>query len=311
MVGLLKNFWLKIIALIMGCFVWLHVATEKSYVHEIKLPVTAIDLMDSLTLVRQPIDSIEVEVSATGKKLLRHQWRGRGIRLLATQFGIGTHEMEITSFNATLAGLPTDITLEEIIFPRQVELIIDKRSYKNIPAFPDIDATADDGFAISRLSVIKPESVELSGPYSKLEKITALFTEKLKLESLRSNVTLKLPLSVPVGYGFRIVPDSVTIQIDVVPIKTRVYKNIPIVIFNAPPSLQSSTNPKYITIEITGPPADIDLLNRTALSASVDYNTISENGFTLIKIDCPSGFKVKESDADSARIETYNADIRN
>ncbi len=40
MKSLLENFWLKIVALIMGLLLWFHVATEKIYNYEVRVPIS-------------------------------------------------------------------------------------------------------------------------------------------------------------------------------------------------------------------------------------------------------------------------------
>ena len=54
---ILDHFWLKITALILGLLLWFHVATEKTYNHELYLPVSEVILGDGLALVDPPPDS--------------------------------------------------------------------------------------------------------------------------------------------------------------------------------------------------------------------------------------------------------------
>ncbi|UCC44148.1 MAG: YbbR-like domain-containing protein [Candidatus Zixiibacteriota bacterium] len=304
MVNVFQNFWLKVIALLMGFLVWLHVATEKTYNHQVTLAVTEIDLQDSLTLSRPAVDSVQVEVSATGKQLLRKKWRERGLRINAAQFQPGSHSIILTPANTALAASTGDISLHEIIFPHQIDLEVDRLGTVELPVTPDVEVEADDGFAISRLDVKPPSTVELAGPRSALTRFTTLFTDKKRLGSLRTSISVRVPVAVPAGHGFTVKPDTVSVEIEVVPVKTRVYEDIPVVIFNAPVDEPLTTEPAAVTIELTGPPEDIDLLNRTALTVSADYRERTASGYVPLKIDCPSNFRVKKTSADSARILT-------
>jgi YbbR domain-containing protein len=78
------------------------------------------------------------------------------------------------------------------------------------------------------------------------------------------------------------------------------------VIYNIPPGQAVTTDPATIQIEITGPPEDIDLLNRNALIVSVDFRQISSDSLAQLKVDCPSNFRVKRQSADSVRILTVS-----
>ena len=299
---LLENFWLKVIAIVMGFFVWLHVATEKTYDYEFMLPVTEIALKDSLTLSRQPPDSLLVEVLANGKQLLRKKWRDRGLRINVSQYMAGRYTVSLSTSNTSLAGPSSDIALDEIVFPRQVEMYIDYMGAVELPITTDLEVSPDNGFAVSEIRVTAPETVVLSGPRSAIGGFSEVFTEKRRLTALRNSIALTLPVVVPPGYGYDVEPDSVAVEVTVVPVKTRAYEDVPIVVYNAPPGLSVLTDPETVRIELTGPPEDIDLLNVNALIVSIDYRQMTDSGLVALKVDCPSNFRVKRSSADSVKV---------
>jgi YbbR domain-containing protein len=299
---LLNNFWLKVFALFMGFLVWLHVATEKTYNYELWIPVTEIALKDSLTLSEPPPDSLLVDVSATGKQLLREQWRQRGLRVNATQYEHGTYPVDLTSANTSLVGPTGDIELQEIVFPREITLRIDRQGSVQLPVIPNVEAEADDGFAVSRIRVVSPETVELTGPRANLRQFENLPTDSTRLSNLSNTITLSIPVSKPEGYGYTVIPDSVVVEVEIVPVKTRVYDNLPVIVYNAPPGRSVAVDPPFIRVELTGPPEDIDLLNRTALTVSVDYRQIDQAGSARIKVDCPINFRVKKTSTETVRV---------
>ncbi len=299
---LFDHFWLKIAAFVMGLVVWIHVATEKTYNYELNLPVTEITLKDDLALSQKPPDSLLVTVSATGKQLLRQRWRTEGLRINAGQYQAGRYSMTLTSTNTSLAHQTSNVTLDDVIFPPSIQLEIDLESTTQIPVVADLELSAAEGFAIGQDMEITPPLTELIGPRSLLGRVNAVFTEYKNLGGLRNEVVIDLALIAPEGYGFRMEPESVTVTVPVVPVKTRVYEGLPVVVFNAPAETGAATRPGAIRVEITGPPADIDLLNRNAVTVSVDYRERNEAGWSRVKIDCPPGFQVKRMSADSVVI---------
>ena len=299
---LFEHFWLKVAAFVLGLGVWIHVATEKTYNYEVKLPVTEITLKDSLALAQKPPDSLLVSVSATGKQLLRRQWRQEGLRINAVQYQAGRYTLTLSSSNTSLAH-PSDITLDDVVFPPSIQLDIDLESSAEVPVVADLELSAADGFAISKDMEVTPPEVKLIGPRSALGRVNTIFTEFKNLGGLRNEVVIHLALIPPEGYGFHMEPDSVRVKVPVVPVKTRVYEALPLVVFNAPASSGATTRPGTIRVEINGPPADIDLLNRNAITVSVDYRTRSESGWAKVKVDCPTGFEVKSISADSVLIQ--------
>ena len=299
---LLNNFWLKISAVALGLLIWLHVATEKTYTHQLMLPVTEITLMDSLTLSSDPPDSLMVSVSATGKYLLRKKWRTGGVRISAVQYQPGRYQLALSTDNVSLMDNSAALTLEEILSPNQIWLNIDQQSRLKLPVVGNFDIEASDGFAIGQPITIEPDSVTLTGPQSVLRTFSNIKTGSKQLRGLRDNITLHLPLEIPDRYGLSVRPDSVKVFLEVVPVKTRVFEGVPIRIFNAPPDSVLNPDPGMLRIELTGPPDEIDMLENAAITASVDYRAITNGGVAPIVIDCPPIFRVKSSSAQYCRI---------
>ncbi|MEW6412034.1 MAG: CdaR family protein [Candidatus Zixiibacteriota bacterium] len=297
-----EHFWLKITALLLGIFLWFHVATEKIYNYQLMLPVEEIVLDPELSLWQPPPESLMVVVSATGKQLLRQKWRESGLKITATQFKQGRHRIEFTTANTSLITPSTEVSLDEILHPTSFVLMIDQLVEKRVPVVPDIITEPDEGFALGDISGITPPQVTVTGPRSVVNSVNEVSTEAKELQGLRNNLSLTLPLALPKGYGLSLDPDSVTLTVRVVPVKTRVFEGIPIVVYNAPADKRISHQPSSIRIELTGPPTEIDLLNKNALIASADYAKADGGGRAPIKIDCPLKFRVKNASADSVII---------
>ncbi len=303
MIRVLNNFWLKVVALIMGLLLWFHVATEKIYNYQLTLPVTKIDLREHYTLATPPPESIVVAVSAKGKQLLRSSWRQQGVRISASKFQAGPHNIVLNTENTFLVNPAKNVTLDEVVSPASIDLNVDVESKVDVDVVPDLVTTADEGFAVSRRIEAVPTHVSLFGPKSLLKNINSVRTAKRELSGVRNSVTITVPLVPPPGFGMRLEPDSASLTIDIVPVKTRIYDNLPVVVYNVPVDYTATTIPGTIRIELGGPPEDIDLLNRNALTVSADYKLADRTtGMAPIKIDCPTNFRVRKASADSVRI---------
>ena len=301
MTKILDNIWLKITAVILALLVWLHVATEKVYTHRIMLPVNEVIVMDSLTLASQPPDSILVSVSASGKELLRKKWRERGLRISATNFGIGEHILTLSSNNTDLIRPGGDLSIEEIISPAQLRLTIDELATHRVVVRPNFVTEAAEGYAISGPIDLRPDSVTLSGPQSIVRTIESVDTEQRSLSGIRDEITMTVAVSPP-RPGISVRPDSVQAHVLAVPVKTRVFEGIPVRIFNVPPDSQITSMPATVRVELTGPPHHIDILEPAAITASVNYRNVDTSGGAPLKIDVPPTFRVKNISENSVRI---------
>lgn len=292
MFKLFQNIWLKIIALALGLLLWFHVATEKTYTYEFTLPLREIELRDNFTLSNDPPESLIVLVSASGKQLMRYQWRERGIRVNATDAKTGVQELDLTTTNTQLVDAD-NVTLEKIILPNSINLIVDRYGERIIPVSPDLNLVPDEGFTVRRISTPEPSEVVLRGPLSVINKINQIYTSPKKLMNLRTSISLTLPLVKPEGYGITLKPDSVRLKLEIVPIKTKVFERVPIISYNSPSNQRVIINPPIVRVDLTGPPDEIDNLSRNSVIASINFTEIDSTGSAEIVIDCPASFKVR------------------
>jgi YbbR domain-containing protein len=299
---LFNNFWLKIVAFGLGLLVWMHVATNQTYNYEITLPVTDISLDDGLALAEPPPDSVRAAVAATGKQLLRRKWRQQGLHIDAGDFRAGHFTLNLTTENISFVNPAIDVKLREIISPRSMRLEVDAEATTQVPIVPRLEAVADDGFAVGLNVAVVPPTATLSGPRSKLRTIDTVYTTPYRLASLRTPVTITLPVVLPSGFGFRVEPDTVSVSIPVFPSRTRIFDRVPVQVFNAPAGIEPRTEPAFIQAELTGAPDEIDHLDPNALTLSVDYRSMTVSHRAGVKFDCPPAFRLKSLSVDSVAI---------
>ena len=297
-----ENLWMKLLALLIGAAIWLHVATEKIYNYELTVPVTRIDLRNHYTLASQPPDSVRLVVAAKGKQLLRSTWQQQGARINATKLSAGDYTLNLSADNVSLVNTSKSISIDEVRSPATIEVTVDVEASVDLPITPLVTVTPDEGYAISGKFEVIPPRAQLTGPKTVIRNLKGITTGAKELNGLRNSTSVYVPVVAPAGYRMKVDPDSVLVKIQVVPVKTRVYDNLPIVVYNVPPGVRVATSPARTQVEITGPPDDMDLLNRISLTASVDFRARSSIGYAPLKIDCPSNFHVKRKFDDSVRV---------
>ncbi|HWR83477.1 MAG TPA: hypothetical protein VN285_09245 [Candidatus Deferrimicrobium sp.] len=297
-----ENIWILSIALILGFLLWLHVATDKTYNYRLALPVVVVELGDRLTLADSPADSVTVLVSATGKQLLRRQWRHRGVRILAAHLPVGRHAFGLTPSNTLLVDPGDDIMISEIIAPKSVQLNVDQIGKAQVKVIPNIEAVAADGYVVRPIYEPDPPVVSVAGARLRIKHLGTVSTEATRLTGLRESLRIIVPLVRPVDFSMTLEPESVAVTIEVVPATTRVFAAVPIQVRNAPSGASASTEPPAVEIELAGVPQEIDTLSPTALTAWTDFMQLDAESRSSIRIDCPPGMVVRRTSAASARI---------
>ncbi len=297
---LTQNIWLKVSAVTLGLLLWLHVATEKVYNYEITLPVQYISVHTGLQMLNKPVDSLTITVEATGKQLLRRQWRSRGLRISAGQLRTGNHMLELTPNNVLLIGDPQGISVQGIIYPVSIPLSLDERVTTSIPVEVSVKPEAAPGFMVTKVSEPHPLRVMVTGPKSQVEKQGTIKTVESSFTSLRDSTSVTMSLKRPEYAGWNIAPDSVTVGLTIEPIEKKLFSRIPVVVFH--PSDDVSSRPEAIDIEISGPAHLLSKLEAHRIVASVDYlqrNLISKK--SEVTIDCPVGVHATKQSVDSVQ----------
>jgi hypothetical protein len=310
---LLQNFWLKMLALVIGLLVWFHVATDKTYTYQLRLPITQVDLREHNTLASLPPDSLTVVVSAKGKQLIRSEWREQGVRINISKLQSGEHVFNLTPENTSLINASKNVRIDEIVFPNPIEVDVDVESKVELPVQPEVTISPDDGYAITGRVEVIPPRVMVTGPKSILRSLKSVHIENRELSGIRNNITIAARVEPPQGYGIKIEPESVIVKMNIVPVSSKVFESIPVIVYNAPSNHSITPNPQSVRIELTGPPDEINLLNRNSITASVDFRQRdSLTGMAPIKVDCPANIRVKKISNDAIRIvSASNADSGN
>jgi YbbR domain-containing protein len=298
---LFENLWVKLAALILAILLWFHVATNKTYQDKITLPVTQVDISDKLVLTEPPPDSITVMVSATGKKLLRTDWKRSGLRLMVNRNTPGRFRMEITPDKLTLAQTEK-VDLVEVLSPREWDIECDKKLEKKVTVRSKVVIHPDEGFAVRGIDSILPSTVTISGPASLINALSSVETSQETLEGVRNDLKLSAPIKNPGIYGLTVSPDSVEVNVKIVPIKSRLFSRLPIKLVNASHEGSIRIFPTEIELRIGGEPESIDTIASKRIFVMADMLDAKPNDYIPIKIVLPNAFSLLYKSADSVKI---------
>ncbi len=301
MARIFENLWVKIAALILAILLWFHVATEKVYQHEIFLPLARINLTGELVISEPPPDSILVTVSATGKSLLRTDWKKRGVSLVVHQSRPGRFKVDITNENLSLVNAD-NVDLVSVTNPREIYLQCDHKIQKSLPVRSKFVIKPDEGFAVDNVDSIVPAMVEVAGPNRAVAPLSFVETEARIFEGVRNNFTRKIALVIPDVYGLEFEPDSVLTYITVVPVKRKAFSGIPVLLINSPPDWRFRLDPDSVDIIISGKAGVVDSLNREFISAIADYALIGTDGFAAVQVLIPGHVSLVSQTADSVKV---------
>ncbi|MCP4703578.1 MAG: YbbR-like domain-containing protein [candidate division Zixibacteria bacterium] len=300
---LFENLWAKLAAVLLAFLLWFHVATDKTYQYETSLRLAQIDLNDEIALNAPPPDEFKIIVSATGKRLLRSDWKNSGLRLMIDRSRAGRANISFDHNNLSLVK-SDNIELINIISPRETVLEFDRKINKEVPIKSMVTIIPDKGFILNSNDSLDPAMVTITGPRRLLNTIDSIETNPEYVEGIRNNLSMRVPLAYPDVYGLEIFPDTVGYIVDVTPIKTKVFSDIIIHLTHGPTQSDSivSIQPILLEIRVGGIPKYVDSLQSNILSASVDYRQFDSLGYAPIKITIPNSVSIISQSADSVKL---------
>lgn len=300
---LFENLWTKLAALLLAFLLWFHVATNKTFQYETNLKLVQIDLAEEIALSAPPPDEFKVIVSATGKRLLRSDWKKAGLRLMIDRSRPGRVKINFDQNNLSMVK-SDNIGLINIISPRDILMEFDRKIQKEVPVRSTVTIIPDKGFILSKNGSLVPEHVIITGPKKLLSTIDYIETVPEYVEGVRNNLSISVPLLYPDLYGLEILPDTINYIVEVTPIKTRVFADIPIQLLNKPMQYDStiSIQPDNLEIRVGGIPIIVDSLQSDLFLARVNYKILDSLGYAPIEIVLPQSLSLISQSADSVKL---------
>jgi YbbR domain-containing protein len=307
---LFENLWVKIAAILLAILLWFHVATEKAYQIEISLPLTQAEIPDELVIAAPIPDSIRVLVSASGKKLLRSDWKHSGLKLVVSGNRAAKIRTEVSTSNLSLIKADK-IDLLDVILPREIVLVTERKMQTMVPIISKLVVYPDDGYIVDENDSIVPASVTLAGPRNKIRDIKYIETVSKTIESVRDNFSSRIALNRPDIFGLVIEPDTVMAYFKVTPVKRKIFNNIPIKLINIPHGSSYNISPNNVDLRIAGKTETIDSISVELISAIADNMLADSNGVIPVQIVTPPSVSLLYKSIDSVKLIKDNADTGN
>ncbi|MCP4567556.1 MAG: hypothetical protein GY841_08255 [FCB group bacterium] len=296
------NILVKIIAVLLAIFLWFNVITKKQYDYELTLPVSEIDFPAGLGPVNKMPDSLTIKVSATGKKLLRDDWKASGMRLKATRLRRGMTNLELNSETVSLIR-SEDVTLLDISgissFPIQLDRIdsVLKPIASRLVVIP-----AEGHMIVAGTGDINPIRTQVIGPVMLLNRIDSIYTEQRIIDNAEDSINLILDLEIPEEMILTLGHDSAEVTLMLDRVKGRVFEDLPITFQDNQSSRRTIVDPQRIRVEVEGPQNLIDNLDAVNIRPSIKPNGLMRTGYVVPEIFLPANVRLIRITPDSVRM---------
>ena len=263
---------LKLGAILLACLVWFYAATELHYRTELDIPLRVADPPPTRSgiaiVVSNPVpERVTVVVSGSGKDILLLEEDVLVLRVQPPVGRQGARRKFRLSPEQVVSKTERPVRIEEIIAPKEVEVVLDKLVEADLPVRAQVEVQVADSYTQVGPVEVTPGTVRVSGPASQVRGLSALRTDSLVQSGVRRDVAARLPVLLPEGSRIETSSDQVTVRVDVQELAEYDIANVPV---RVPRSGRRAlaARPSRVTVFVRGgadvigrldPESDIDI----------------------------------------------------
>lgn len=288
---IVKDWWLKLIALVAAVVLWLFARLEREYTRELKLGLDMSLLPTEYVVVEQNVDSVSVEIRGKGRYLVRLGRFNPKIVLPLVSMREGRERLRLGPENV---NLPEQIQVRSLD-PYQIELVIERRAKRKVAVIVRSDGIPAEGFAISDIDYDK--TVDLYGTKEVVSTFSHLFSEPLNVEGVSESFSTLLAIQVPDTAGLVTEPSSVLVKVKVEPETTVVLTNVPVSLKGVPLQGQAYLLNKEAKLTLRGPVSLLRGFSKDEVQVSISVSYMTPGDYRVpADVSLAPGIKVENSE---------------
>jgi len=288
---IVKDWWLKLIALVAAVVLWLFARLEREYTRELKLGLDMSLLPTEYVVVEQNVDSVSVEIRGKGRYLVRLGRFNPKIVLPLVSMREGRERLRLGPENVNLSEQIQVRSLD----PYQIELVIERRAKRKVAVIVRSDGIPAEGFAISDIDYDK--TVDLYGTKEVVSTFSHLFSEPLNVEGVSESFSTLLAIQVPDTAGLVTEPSSVLVKVKVEPETTVVLTNVPVSLKGVPLQGQAYLLNKEAKLTLRGPVSLLRGFSKDEVHVSISVSYMTPGDYRVpADVSLAPGIKVENSE---------------
>ncbi len=277
MTGKYRRFFLAAVSLLLAIAAWFMVVAQKTYQTSLFLPLNMKGLSPKLVLANKIPSAVHVVVSGSGKELISEILTPAPVILNADNFTYG--RKKISTKDLEYRFITENITLVNVISPKEIELNIDRKVTNTVPVKSALVLKAAPGMVVAAEPTFEPKEVTIEGPESILNGIREIFTKPDTFLNLNISTSLLAVLEPP-DETVKPIADTITAFVRIEQLVQRKIENVHVQVLNMPARIGTFL-PAEISVTLAGAKNTIDTISASNLSVIVNYAEKSEISATV------------------------------
>jgi len=261
-----RNPGLKFVSLVLAALLWMAVSRDLVVERSVRVPLEFQNVPEGIEIVGDPPGLVDVRVRGTSSQISRIETGEivavldlRGARVGQRLFHLLTDQVR-APFGVEVAQ----------ISPPTVSLAFERSGTKIVPIRPSIDGEPAKGYVVGKITT-DPATVEVIGPESHLDALTAATTEPITIDDVTRTVRDVVTVGVA-DAALRLRQGrtaGVTIEILSAP-ADRTVAAVPVRLRNVGQGLRGRVFPDAVTVTVRGPGDVVKAFDAGTLDMYVD-----------------------------------------
>lgn len=297
-----ENLPVKIVSLLVACFLWFYVTSQEVQQQKILVPIQLVNLPDSLTFLDNIPEQAEINVRASRKDLLLLRlFQKLSMNVDLTQATEGRLTVALSTRNLSL---PRNIPPQNVSIqtPTGITFHFDKLLTKTLPVKVKEQGQLAEGFVKLRDPRVIPANVQITGPSHSMNYLEFVSTEPLDLSKKKSTFKKELRLLLDQEM-FQTDPEKVEVSYYVEPIVRKTLANIVPVFIRDTEDLVVDFRPPTGSITVQGPKSTLDTLVSRDVDMTVVLGDLKVGKYRLpAQFFVPGGVRIEEASPDSFQV---------
>ena len=273
-----RDFLVFLVFLLLSTGLWFLNALRKDFVTTIEYPVKYNDFPDDFILLGDPQTQVQLKIRSLGYNILPYHFgkiispeylKVSGFKRIHKGNGEGAYVLTRDLKNLFTKNLTNGIELLEI-YPDTLFVLFEKKERKKIPVKFRSELNFKPQYYQSGDIIIKPDSVEISGPSTLIDTIDFVYTQKKVYEELSDSLVRNV--SLVTNEKLTCSPGRVVVNIPVEPFTEKEIR-IPLNSINVPDSLRLKCFPSEINVSFNIAVSKFNAVSSSDFTAEVDYNS--------------------------------------
>jgi YbbR domain-containing protein len=277
---LFRNIGGKIISVVFAILLWLHVTAQQGEDQSFDIPLVLEGMPDSLTIVHEVPQFVEVTIRGPRSSLLKMRLFSRPLATVdLSHAGRGMTNIPLLPaiLNLSDAFDPRDVTIDE---PKSLNLNFEQVVTRSVPVRVAFKGGMPDDLVLGAGPVIIPARVKVSGASSVVKTIDFISTQEMDVRNRRGKITEETGLFLE-GRNITTTPEKVLVEMEIHRRMVRTLSNIPPTLVRDDNSGTVEYSPKSVSITLEGPEEIIKAIKASDVSVIVNITAKKHGTYKL------------------------------